>query len=182
MQRAKIAWRWAFLLPVAAVAVLMVLFVRQLDLAPRVHVQSDTLDTPAPRLDLPPLSSVQPGLSRGDLRGRVTLVNFFASWCVPCRAENPVLFAVRRAGIAVIGIDYKDKPADAMAFLKAQGNPYAAIARDGDGGAGAGYGITGVPESFLIDRQGVIRFRWAGPLTDDIVRSRIVPLARKLVD
>jgi DsbE subfamily thiol:disulfide oxidoreductase len=182
MTERKPEFRWVTLVPFVALAAFMVFFVRHLnqDIAARVHVQPETVDAPAPHFALPALSSAQPGLASADLNGKVTLVNFFASWCVPCRAENPLLFALKRAGIRVAGVAYKDKPADAKAYLAAAGDPYAAVAVDASGGVGEAFGIDGVPQSFLIDQQGVIRFRQAGPLTDEAVRSEIVPRAKKL--
>lgn len=169
-----------YLAAIAMAVVLMVVFVRRVGEAPRLHVQADMTDMPAPFFDLPALSAARQGFKSADLQGQVTLVNFFASWCVPCRAEAPVLKAARVAGLRIAGIDYKDKADAAKAFLAASGEPYVAVAADKDGRAGTAFGINGVPESFLIDRQGVIRLHLAGPLTAADMKDEIMPLARKL--
>jgi len=170
--------------PLLAVLALMVFFVLNLRqtaaVGPPDIVPSSAIDAPAPQFALPSLFAGTPGFRTADLNGRVTLVNFFASWCVPCRAEQPALRQAAQAGIGLVGIDYKDKPANAQAFLAELGNPYRVVAVDADGRAGAEFGINGVPQSYLIDRSGVIRFRLAGPLTPDIVRHQIVPLAARL--
>ena len=143
-------------------------------------IPSVLIDKPAPVFDLPALYDGKPGLKTADLRGHVTLVNFFASWCVPCRAEHPVLGAVARGGIALVGINYEDKPENAKMFLAELGDPYRVVATDGDGHTGIDFGVYGVPESYLIDKNGVIRFKQTGPLTPEIVRDQILPLAEKL--
>lgn len=134
----------------------------------------------APALDLPPLYAGRPRFTTADFNGHVTLVNFFASWCVPCRAEHPVLRNLAGKGIVLIGINYKDKPEDAQAFLAELGNPYRVIAADANGRTGTDFGVYGVPETYLIDKNGVIRYRQAGPLTDDIARKEILSLAERL--
>lgn len=138
------------------------------------------IEKSAPALDLPPLVAGQPRLTTADLKGHVTLVNFFASWCGPCRAEHPVLSGLADNGIRLVGIDYKDKPAAATAFLAEHGNPYARVAADTDGGAAIAFGASGVPESFLIDPNGFIRYQSAGPLTEQKLRDEILPLAAHL--
>lgn len=112
-----------------------------------------------------------------DLRsGAVTLVNVWASWCGPCRAEHPVLSELAAAGTKVIGINYKDPPEQALGFLAELGDPYAAIAADPTGRIGLDWGIYGVPETFVVDGDGTILLRHPGPLTGDIVATRIAPL------
>jgi len=106
-------------------------------------------------------------------RGRVVLVNFFASWCLPCKAEQPLLQIVSQQGIAVIGIAFKDK-------ASSLGDPYSLVMQDRDGRTAAHYGVSGVPDSFLVDPQGVIRLRVPGPLTEEILRREVLPLAEKL--
>lgn len=173
-----------YIVPFAAFLVLMGFFVWRLGEAERGQtpdlIPSVMIDKPAPRFDLPPLYTGRAGFKTADLKGKVTLVNFFASWCVPCRAEHPVLAEIDRAGIVLVGINYKDKPDDAKAFLAEQGNPYRFVAVDRVGRTGIDFGVYGVPESYLIDRRGVIRLKETGPLTPEIVRDQIVPLAEKL--
>lgn len=128
-----------------------------------------------------PEGSSQPSLAAADLRAleRPVLVNFFASWCVPCVIEHPQLMALQRQGVPVFGIAYKDKPRDALAFLARHGNPFARLAADEPGRVAIDWGVYGVPESYLIDRQGLIRWRWAGPITEDTLRADLLPLLRR---
>jgi DsbE subfamily thiol:disulfide oxidoreductase len=173
-----------YALPALAFLALMGLFFWRLNQTGRSEIPavdpSASIGKPAPSIALPPLFAGQPELKSADLRGRVTLVNFFASWCVPCRAEHPMLGELANAGVVVVGINYKDKPGNAKAFLGELGNPYRVVAMDRDGRAGADFGVYGVPETYLIDKNGVIRFRLAGPLTREIVSDELLPLANKL--
>lgn len=141
------------------------------------RIPSVLIDKPAPAFDLKPLYPGQPGLKTADLNGRVTLVNFFASWCVPCRAEHPMLQRVAKNGITLVGISYKDQPDAAKVFLAELGNPYARVAADADGRTGIDFGVYGVPESYLVDKNGIIRFKWAGPITEDVLKNEILPRA-----
>ena len=130
----------------------------------------------APDFDLPPLEGVSSGLSRSSLAGRLTLVNVFASWCGPCREEHPVLTQLASdPRIKVVGINYKDRPEDAQRFLAQLGNPYAAIGADRNGRAAIEWGVYGVPESFLVGEDGLVRYRFVGPLTPDSIRTVIEP-------
>ena len=135
-------------------------------------VPSMLIDRPVPPFSLP-------GLASSDLRGRPVLVNFFASWCVPCVEEAPVLMDLRRAGVPLYGIAYKDKPEATDAFLSRHGDPYARLARDLPGRVAIDWGLTGVPETYLIDRDGIVRWRWVGPLTPDTVTAELQPLLRR---
>ncbi len=121
---------------------------------------------PLPDLVLPPLDGGEPHRLRTIAKGPV-LVNFFASWCVPCASEAPALAALKDEGVQVIGIDYKDKPADAHAFLTRYGDPYAAVLTDPDGRAGIEFGITGVPETYAVDRAQVVRAKKADPIVGE---------------
>lgn len=138
------------------------------------------IDRPLPAFDLPPLFEGGANLKSADFRGKATVVNFFASWCAPCRAETPALKTLARSGVAVYGIAYKDKTDAARNFLAAAGNPYTNVGLDAGGRVAIDFGLTGVPETYVIDGRGRIRLRHAGPLTDDIVRTEIVPLLRGL--
>jgi cytochrome c biogenesis protein CcmG/thiol:disulfide interchange protein DsbE len=121
-----------------------------------------------------------PGFSDSDLAGKPILVNFFASWCVPCVEEAGVLMALKLSGVAIYGIAYKDKPANTSAFLALHGNPYARLGHDEPGRVAIDWGVTGVPENYLIDRDGTVRWRWVGPLTPDAVEGELQPLLRQL--
>lgn len=130
---------------------------------------------------IPPFSLPgDPGFADADLAGRPILVNFFASWCVPCIEEAPVLMALKQAGVPIYGIAYKDKPAATAAFLAERGNPYARIGRDDPGRVAIDWGVTGVPESYLIDRDGVARWRYVGPLPAEVASGELRQELRKL--
>ncbi|MBU6298250.1 MAG: heme lyase CcmF/NrfE family subunit [Alphaproteobacteria bacterium] len=175
---------WIYLLPLLAFIVLAGFFIHRLQLASEGDtpnlIPSVMINKPAPAFNLPPLLADRPGLKTADLKGKVTLVDFFASWCVPCRAEHPVLRLVAQAGIRLVGINYKDKPTDAKAWLAELGDPYQAVASDMHGQTGINFGVYGVPESYLVDKNGVIRFKQTGPLTPEVVRDKLIPLAEKL--
>jgi cytochrome c-type biogenesis protein CcmF len=181
---AKPKWRWTYLVPLLGFAVVVGFFAWRIYLikqgeAPDL-IPSVMINKPAPEFDLPPLLPGQPRFTTAALQGKVTLVNFFASWCIPCREEHPALPEVTRAGMVLIGIDYKDEPAAATAWLDELGNPYRLIAVDAQGRTGINFGVYGVPESYLIDKHGIIRFKQTGPLTQDIIDGQLIPLAEKL--
>ena len=137
-------------------------------------VPSALIGQPAPEFKLPSIEGLNlPGLSRNDLGGgKVTVVNVWASWCAPCRAEHPVLLELsKRSDIQLVGIDNKDDPENARRFLGTLGNPYAAIGSDGDGRATIDWGTYGVPETFIVDGQGIIRYKLIGGLTDQALKS-----------
>ncbi|MDE2163420.1 MAG: heme lyase CcmF/NrfE family subunit [Alphaproteobacteria bacterium] len=175
---------WTYLVPLLAFAVLAGFFIWRIHLiaegdTPNL-IPSVMVNKSAPQFNLPPLLAGQPGFKTADLRGKVTLVNFFASWCVPCREEHPYLSEVAKAGIVLVGINYKDRAEDAKAWLAEQGDPYKTVAVDAHGQTGLNFGVYGVPESYLIDKNGVIRFKQTGPLTPDIIKNQLIPLAEKL--
>ena len=144
-------------------------------------VASPLIDKPAPDFALPPLPGETQGVARANLIGQVQLVNVFASWCVPCRAEAPALMALARDHKIVIwGIAQKDKPEDTAAFLAELGNPYRAVGVDRDGRASIDWGVYGVPETYLVDAQGKIRLKHVGPLTPDDVEHEILPALKQL--
>lgn len=142
------------------------------------EVPSQLIDRPVPAFALPAQEPGQ-GFASTDLRGPV-LLNFFASWCVPCVVEHPELMALSREGLAIWGVAYKDKSADAAQFIARRGNPYARIARDATGSVAIDFGVYGVPESYLIDRTGIVRWRNPGPLTPEIVDQRLRPALRAI--
>ena len=144
-------------------------------------VPSQLIGRPMPEFALPAQEPGQ-GFGSADIAAlrRPVLLNFFASWCVPCVIEHPELMALSRAGVPIWGIAYKDAAAAASGFVARHGNPYARIARDAPGQVAIDWGVYGVPESYLIDAQGVVRWRMAGPLTPAVVSEQLQPLLRTL--
>jgi len=145
------------------------------------EVPSPLVGRPIPDFSLPPQTPDAAGFSAADIRaaGRPVLVNFFASWCAPCQVEAPILMALKQSSIPLWGIAYKDKPEAAAAFLGRTGNPYARIASDAPGRVAIDWGVYGVPETYFIDRTGIIRWRWAGPLNEDSLRTQVMPLLQR---
>jgi cytochrome c biogenesis protein CcmG, thiol:disulfide interchange protein DsbE len=145
------------------------------------EVPSQLIGKPVPDFaSLPPLDPAAAGFGSADLAGRPLLVNFFASWCVPCIIEAPALMSLSRDGFPIWGIAYKDKPDATRTFLARNGNPYARIALDVPGRVAIEWGVYGVPESYLLDRKGVVRWRQAGPVTPEILDQQLRPLLRNL--
>jgi len=140
-------------------------------------VPSALIGQPAPATELPPLEGgALPGLDSRQFAGQVTLLNVFASWCAPCRDEHPVLMALAEDGrYQVVALNYKDKPENARRFLGDLGNPYSAIGVDRTGRTAIDWGVYGVPETFLIGKDGRIAFKHVGPLTPDAVKSTLLP-------
>jgi cytochrome c biogenesis protein CcmG/thiol:disulfide interchange protein DsbE len=174
--------RLMFILPVLVFAGLLVYF-RQtlLSGADPTAIPSPLIDQPAPTFDLPPLPGYQHGFSSADLKGHVQIVNIFASWCIPCRAEAPMLMALsHRTHVPLRGIDQKDKPEDALAYLKELGDPYTSIGMDSDRRVSIDWGAYGAPETFIVDAEGRIRYKQASPLTEADIRDKILPLLAKL--
>jgi cytochrome c biogenesis protein CcmG/thiol:disulfide interchange protein DsbE len=169
-----------FVIPLAIfVALLAFLFVG-LRLNPR-EVPSPFIGKPAPAFELTELQEPDKRFARRDMDGKVWLLNVWASWCVACREEHPILVEFSKQKILpVVGLNYKDKPEDAKAWLQQFGNPYTLSVVDQDGRVGIDYGVYGVPESFLIDRKGVIRYKQIGPITPEALEKKILPLAREL--
>jgi len=142
-------------------------------------VPSQLIGKPVPEFTLPGQKPHE-GFSSADLQsvGRPVLVNFFASWCVPCVEEAPVLMALKQQGVPLWGIAYKDTETATAAFLRKNGDPFARIARDEPGRVAIDFGVYGVPESYLVDAKGIVRWRYAGGLTSDIVAQELQPLLR----
>ncbi len=152
------------------------------DRDPRI-LPSAMIDKPAPEFTAGPIAGMTvPGLATADLRsGQVSLVNVFASWCFPCRAEHPLLMDLARRGeVAIFGLNYKNKPEEARAWLRELGNPYARIGTDENGRIGIDWGVAGVPETFVIDGTGRIRYRHWGPIDKDALERTILPLIEDL--
>ena len=167
-------------LPVIVFAVLVAFLAIGLKLDPR-EVPSPLVNKAAPAFSLPLLAQPATTLTPQDLRGKVWLLNVWASWCVSCRVEHPLLVELAKTGtVALYGLNYKDKRDDAMQWLRERGDPYLQSISDADGRVGIDYGVYGVPETFVIDREGVIRYQQIGPLTPESLRDTILPLVRKL--
>jgi cytochrome c biogenesis protein CcmG/thiol:disulfide interchange protein DsbE len=169
--------RLFYILPVLAFLGLGWFLYASLRPAPLAAMKTPLLGRPAPQLTLPPLDAQTKGIAPADLADskRVTLVNLFASWCIPCREEAPQLAQLARArGVRLIGIAYKDKPEAARAFLDEYGDPFERVGLDLDGRAGIEWGISGVPETFVLDRHGIVRGRF-GPLSPDGLVMDLLP-------
>ena len=167
---------WTLGLFVALVALLAI----GLQLNPR-EVPSPLIGKPAPAFDLPLLMAPDKRFSQKEMLGKVWMLNVWASWCPPCLVEHPVVTRIAQSGLApVVGLNYKDQRDDALPWLKRNGDPYQLIVFDPNGRIGIDYGVYGVPETYVIDRQGVIRYKQIGPLTADVVQKKIEPLIREL--
>ncbi len=174
--------RLVYLAPLAVFAILAAIFLVQLESGTDPGaIPSPLIGHPAPTFDLPALDGVDlPGFKRADLDGTVTLVNVFASWCVPCRQEAPVLEALAKDNrFRLVGINYKDTNANANRFLGDFGNPYAAIGVDARGRSAIDWGVYGVPETFVVGADGVIRYKYIGPLSDEAVAKTLMPEIEK---
>ena len=145
------------------------------------EVPSPLIDKPAPAFNLPQLHDPSKSFSPEQMKGKVWLLNVWASWCVSCKEEHPILVQLSRQNIVPIyGLDYKDKPADAEMTLQGGGDPYTVTATDTDGRIGIDYGVYGVPETYVIDKQGIIRYKQIGPVTPQNLSETILPLVAKL--
>ena len=169
--------RLLFLLPILIVAILVAVFWIGLDPSrDKSILPSALVGKPAPTVDLPGLAEDAPRLTLAAFKGKLIAINFFASWCLPCRAEHPLLKQISaELGVPVIGIAWKDKPDASRAFLAELGDPYAATGTDHNGRTGIDFGITGVPETFLVDGEGIVRYRFAGPLSPEGLRGALAP-------
>jgi cytochrome c biogenesis protein CcmG/thiol:disulfide interchange protein DsbE len=172
--------RWLFASPLLAFVLLVALLWRGLALDAHA-VPSPLIGRPAPAFALAKLDDAHHTVSRDDLLGRVWLLNVWASWCTSCRDEHGALLAFARThAVPLIGLNYKDERDSGLAWLDRNGNPYAASLFDADGRIGRDFGVYGVPETFVIDRRGVVRYRHVGPLDAQALRTRIEPLLREL--
>ena len=159
---------------------LVLLLAVGLRLNPR-EVPSPLIGKPAPTFELPLLMEPDKRFSEKNMLGKVWILNVWASWCPPCLVEHPVVTQVSRSGLApVVGLNYKDTREDALPWLKRNGDPYQLIAFDANGRIGIDYGVYGVPETYVIDRQGIIRYKHIGPLTADVVQKKVEPLVKEL--
>ncbi len=169
-----------YLIPLAIFVVLVVFLAIGLGHDPR-EVPSPLINKPAPAFQLTQLHDPSKTFSAQEMRGKIWLLNVWASWCVSCRDEHPVLLELARSGqLPIYGLNHKDKRDDGLAWLSDFGDPYVLSVADTDGRVSIDYGVYGVPETYLIDRGGVIRFKQIGPVTPKVLQEQILPLAKEL--
>lgn len=169
-----------FLIPLGIFMGLVAFLAAGLKLDPK-EVPSPLIDKPAPGFKLTRLDQPETSIGRQDLLGKVWILSVWASWCVACQTEHPLLVKLSaKKLVPIYGLNYKDKRMDGLRWLARYGDPYEASLFDSDGSVGIDFGVYGVPETFVVDRQGVIRFKQIGPLTPTVIRDQIEPLVRKL--
>ena len=169
-----------FAIPLGIFIMMVALLGYGLNLDPK-KVPSPLIDKPVPSFSLPSLSAPQQQISNRDMLGEAWVLNVWASWCVACRAEHA--FVTKLAGMKlakVIGLNYKDKPGDANLWLQQWGDPYTTSLMDQDGRVGIDWGVYGVPETFIVDKTGVIRYKYIGPINQQVIDTEIAPLLREL--
>lgn len=171
--------RLIVLLPLLFFAALAAVFALGLNRDPSL-IPSVLVDRPLPRFDLPTVRAGDPGLASQDFRGQPMLLNMFASWCVSCRIEHPLLLDLHKRGVPIAGIDWEDKAAAGAKYLKENGDPYVHVGLDGSGRTGIDLGITGVPETFVVDRHGRVRYKQIGPIQTSDWENTIKPLMDRL--
>jgi cytochrome c biogenesis protein CcmG/thiol:disulfide interchange protein DsbE len=169
-----------YLIPLIVFAVLVVFLAIGLGRDPH-EVPSPLINKPAPSFKLAQLKDPSKSFSADEMRGRVWVLNVWASWCFSCKDEHPFLIEYARSGaVPIYGLNYKDRPEDGLAWLGEFGDPYVLSVSDLDGRVGIDYGVYGAPETYLIDQQGMIRFKQVGPVTPDIWTKNILPLVQEL--
>ncbi|MBK8337875.1 MAG: DsbE family thiol:disulfide interchange protein [Sterolibacteriaceae bacterium] len=169
-----------YLIPLGLFVVLVGFLAVGLNLNPR-ELPSPLIDKPAPAFKVPQLHALDKTIARDDLKGKVWLLNVWASWCVSCRQEHPVLVELAKSNaVPIYGLNYKDQREAGLAWLNQHGNPYVISAFDQDGRVGIDFGVYGVPETFLIDKNGIIRYKHTGPVTPDAVQNLILPKVKEL--
>ena len=172
--------RLRYILPLLAFLVLAGFLARGLNLDPR-EVPSPLIGKPAPGFALTRLDDAAQTIKREDMLGKVWVLNVWASWCVACREEHPMLVEFsKRKLVPIYGLNYKDQREDGLKWLERYGNPYRASFFDADGKVGIDYGVYGVPETYVIDKRGVIRYKQIGPVTSELVAGKIAPLIAEL--
>lgn len=169
-----------FALPLIALIALVAIFATSMDRDPGL-VRSVLIDKPAPTFAMAEVPELGvPGFDTASLKGQVTVVNVFASWCIPCRDEHPLLVALKDlTGVRLFGINQNDAPENARAFLAELGNPYDAVGADRDRRVSIDWGVYGVPETFVVDARGIITFKHVGPLTTETMRTELLPAIEK---
>jgi len=169
-----------FLIPIGLFALLGVLLAVGLNLDPR-KIPSPLVNKPLPAFTLTTLDDPKKTLSKTDFNGQVVLFNVWASWCAACKQEHPVLIELaHRKLVPIVGLNYKDERNAALAVLKADGNPYEVSLVDANGRVGIDWGVYGVPETFVVDKQGIIRHKHIGPITPEAIERELLPLIREL--
>lgn len=169
--------RW---LPLVVFAVLVVFFAKGLFLNPR-EVPSPLIGRAAPAFTLPLVGNDAATFSPADMRGKVWLLNVWAPWCVSCRHEHPVLMQIAQGGrVPIVGLNWKDRDREAATMLARTGSPYVAVAEDLDGRVGIDYGVTGTPETYVIDREGIVRMKHIGPISPDVWTKKLEPKLKEL--
>lgn len=176
--------RLVYVIPLVVFAIVAAAFGVGLTLTPNI-VPSALIDKPVPAFTLAGLPGAGPDMAKGfsntDLTGRVSVVNVFASWCFPCRVEHPLLMRLaRNPKIRIFGLNYKDRPEDARAWLKEFGNPYHRVGVDRDGRIAIDWGVYGVPETFIVDAEGRIRYKHVGPIQPPDLDEVIQPIIERL--
>jgi len=169
-----------FLLPLIAFVALVVFLGVGLHRDPR-EVPSPLVGKPAPNFSLTQLQAPEKTISPKDMEGKVWLLNVWASWCVACREEHPILLDFSKLGVVpIVGLNYKDGRKEGVDLLQQFGDPYQLSAFDADGRVGIDYGVYGVPETFVIDKRGVIRYKHIGPVTPEVLSDKLIPLIKEL--
>ena len=172
--------RWHLIAPLVLFVLLAAFLWRGLRLDPH-EVPSPLVDKPAPSFALTRLDDASRTIRRDDMLGKVWLLNVWASWCVACRDEHPTLLEFSKTRAApIVGLNYKDTRPEGQQWLSQFGNPYDVSAFDRDGRVGIDFGVYGVPETFVIDKRGMVRFKHVGPLTPEVIETRIKPLLKEL--
>ncbi len=167
------------LIPLALFFIVVGFLFKGLYLDPR-EVPSPLVGKPAPAFTAPVLGDASKSFSAADLKGKVWMLNMWASWCAACKDEHPLLVEMKQHGVPLYGLAYKDTEADAQDVLKQMGDPYISTATDANGKIGIDYGVYGVPETYIIDKAGVIRYKQIGPITPAALRDKILPLLKEL--
>ena len=174
------ARRIRYFVPVTVFVAVAILFAWGLTRDPR-EIPSNLIGKPVPQFNLPPVQGRTLGLSSANLAGEVSLVNVFASWCAECRLEHPLILQLKAQGVVTIhGLNYKDQPDDAARWLNTLGDPYTRTGADVSGRVGIDWGVYGVPETFVVGKDGRIAYKKIGPLSADVIEKTIIPLIEKL--
>ncbi len=172
--------RIVFIFPILVFAVVGAFFAYGLTRDPS-NIPSQLIDRPLPEFDLPAIQGMEKGLSTEDIKGEVALVNVFGSWCVSCHVEHPVLMELSKAGaVPIYGLNWKDEPGAGKAWLDRYGNPYDLVGDDQAGRVAIDLGVTGAPETFVVDREGRVRFKVTGPITEQYWTNTLAPLIEEL--